>query len=194
MWIHLTNRAFEIFRCVTGFEIIIIFKNVIMTWKVSLQELFTAHPECIFFCQVLYFVMSHIKKKITFCISKFILKTSLIALLSKINSNILQSVEPTGSFSALSIPCEPCRCTNTRLSPVTSELLQLSMRSHQGTDTDINHDQRADCDRKVIKGQNPYTPLRKGEKGHKWLTQESRPCRPLTFPGTSNTGELMLPW
>lgn len=78
--------------------------------------------------------------------------------------NILQSVRPTGSFSALCILCELYRCTATRLSLVTSEPLQLSMHSHQGIDTDITQDQRADCDRKVIKGQNLYTPLRKGEQ------------------------------
>lgn len=152
--------------------------------KVSLQELLTAHPSSFVKFSALWSATS----KITFCISKFILKSSLIAFFSKMDLNIFQSVRPTGSFSALCILCELYRCTAQRLSLVTSEPLQLSMHSHQGIDTDITQDQRVDCDRKVIKGQNLYTPLRKGEQGHKWLTWQSdvpsRPSHPLIFPGT----------
>lgn len=81
--------------------------------------------------------------------------------------NVIQPDKVQWQLSVRCILCERDRCTATRLSLVTSEPLQLSMHSHQVIDIDTTHDQRADCDRKVIKGQNLETPLHKDEKGHK---------------------------
>lgn len=181
MWIRLTNTHLKFLGTWLVLRINIL--RLIATWK----EKCPCRSSSLLIRSASSFVkfsaLWSATSKITFCISKFILKNFFNSIFffffSKMDLNILQSVRPTGSFSALCIVCELYRCTATRLSLVTSEPLQLSMHSHQGIDTDITQDQRADCDRKVIKGQNLYTPLRKGEQGHKWLTWESDvPSRP----------------